>query len=56
MQKNDWDDLFLMDEQLIEPEVTKPSRAKKRKWREIESVKEKHRLRRELEEYNEYRC
>lgn len=47
-----WDELNFLDSMEEFEQVAKnKGRTRKRKWREIESIKEKHRLKRELEEY-----
>ena len=56
MSNTDWNDLSFLDcddefEQVV---VKAKDRSRKRKWREIESVKEKRRLRKELAEYEQY--
>jgi len=46
------EEFFNDDEELV---TSKPlAKVTKRKWREIENYKEKHRLRRELAEYSQY--
>ncbi|WDE08172.1 DUF3545 family protein [Thalassomonas viridans] len=52
MKFNDWeefDDIYGDDESLTEQR--KNNKTRKRKWREIEAIKEKQRLRRELAEF-----
>lgn len=52
MKLDDWNDFY--DDngiELSQPEQKKSSKSCKRKWREIEMIKEKQRLRRELSEF-----
>ena len=44
------------EEELIRPDIQGKSRGseRKRKWREIESIKEQRRLRRDLEGFEQY--
>ena len=57
MQNQDWIDVELFEN---EPEVNdgkrKVRKERKRKWREIEAIKDNYRLMRELAEYNQYFC
>ncbi len=49
---SNWNELNFLDSMEEFEQVAKQKgRSRKRKWREIESIKEKHRLKRELEEY-----
>lgn len=52
---NNWDDLLEEYEEDDMPYTTKKkSRNSKPRWREIENIKEKQRLRRELVDINQY--
>ena len=53
MLDSQWDDFDKNDDdERIDQDKSK--RSKKRKWREIESVKERQRLKRELSSYDNY--
>jgi len=55
MSNADWFDLsFLDSDDNLEQLTQRKEQGKKRKWREIESIKEKRRLRKELAEYEQY--
>jgi len=61
MNSNDWQHLSLLDdiESIAElSELDKDSKSKarvqKRKWREIEALKEQRRMKRELSHYEQY--
>lgn len=45
---------FLNEDDFSENETKRKVKSKKRKWREIESIKEKRRLKRQLEELEHY--
>ncbi len=47
------DDIFAILER-PEPTTKASSKGKKRKWREIEALKERHRLKKELEEFGSF--
>jgi len=50
-----WDELSFLDlDNEIEPELKPREKSRKRKWREIELVKEKQRMKRELSEYEHW--
>ena len=55
MSSVDWDELdfFNLDSD-VEQDAKVKMKSKKRKWREIENIKEKRRLRKELEQYDSY--
>lgn len=55
MDTYDWEEILAVEDVLPVQETAKQTRSKKRKWREIETVKDNNRLRKELEEYSEYR-
>lgn len=55
MEYSNWEDVeFLGDVDLLSEEKKVKNKSKKRKWREIESVKEKRRLKRQLEDFEQY--
>ncbi len=55
MNNQDWDDTndFLEEDVLMQANKSKGS-SRKRKWREIETIKEQRRLKREIAEYSQY--
>lgn len=55
MMKNyEWDeDITSLDDDFV-IEQRKNKKDRRRKWREIETLKEEQRLRKELEKYNQY--
>lgn len=56
MNSNDWNEILFQDDDDLTPfEPKKRSKQSKRKWREIEDIKERQRLKRELMDINEYR-
>jgi hypothetical protein len=55
MNHINWDNLeFINEDSFVENEVKGKPKAKKRKWREIESIKEKRRLKKQIEELEHY--
>ncbi len=54
MKKNNWDDHGFDDSDDDISEPKKHHKQVKRKWREIEHVKERQRLKRELQSYDSY--
>ncbi|MDO6447483.1 DUF3545 family protein [Colwellia sp. 1_MG-2023] len=55
MNKFNWDDFdFINDEDFSEKETRNKGKTSKRKWREIESIKEKRRLKKQIEEMEQY--
>ena len=55
MKRSDWDELAFLDEQNNTVyESKKDNKQRKRKWREIETIKERQRLRRELTDIYQY--
>ena len=55
MSSVDWDELDFFDlDSDVEQDAKVKMKSKKRKWREIENIKEKRRLRKELEQYDSY--
>lgn len=55
MKNKSWEEFdFGADGEFEAVEPKKHTRSKKRKWREIEDVKEKQRLKRELSSYDNY--
>ena len=54
MNNKSWNDYNDFDDDDVSPQITKKVKTKerKRKWREIETIKEKQRLYRELSEFN----
>ncbi|KGJ91445.1 DUF3545 family protein [Colwellia psychrerythraea] len=58
MNNKYWDEMDILDD---EDELTRPDKKgktkgsdRKRKWREIESIKEQRRLRREITDFEQY--
>ncbi|TYK65561.1 DUF3545 family protein [Colwellia echini] len=53
-----WNDDYIIDEEevleLVEKKGKPKGLEKKRKWREIETIKEQRRLRRDIEAYDQY--
>lgn len=55
MNSSNWEDFeFLGNEYLVEQESKTKTKNRKRKWREIEFIKEQRRLKRELEGIDSY--
>jgi hypothetical protein len=55
MNKFNWDDFdFINDEDFSEKDVKNSRKTSKRKWREIESIKEKRRLKKQIDELEQY--
>ena len=55
MNRSDWEDLSFLDQQNSDVyEHKKDNKQRKRKWREIETIKERRRLRRELTDIYQY--
>jgi hypothetical protein len=55
MNNINWDNFeFINEEDFSENEVKGKAKTKKRKWREIESIKEKRRLKKQIEEIEQY--
>lgn len=55
MSSAEWDNLDFLDfDDIVEHDPKAKLKSKKRKWREIENIKERRRLKRELEEYDSY--
>ncbi|GLX76945.1 hypothetical protein tinsulaeT_02850 [Thalassotalea insulae] len=52
--KEIFDQYFQDDTEYLEQKSMTKSKTRKRKWREIESIKEQRRLRRELAQYDLY--
>lgn len=51
MDSEDWNEFDVLEEQELAQEKKAKIKARKRKWREIEEIKEQRRLSRELSEY-----
>lgn len=55
MNTSDWNDIFYqVENDASSYESKKRTKQSKRKWREIEQIKEKQRLKRELMDLNQY--
>lgn len=55
MKTIEWDDIEPLDaDSYVEHEFKAKAKSRKRKWREIETIKERRRLRKELEQYDSY--
>ncbi|MEW6991068.1 DUF3545 family protein [Colwelliaceae bacterium 6441] len=55
MNSMTWDDLDFTDEEnFSDNEIKSKAKTKKRKWREIESIKEKRRLKKQIAELEQY--
>lgn len=54
MNTTDWNEVFYQDEEDLLDYQPKKKKQSKRKWREIETIKERQRLKRELLDINEY--
>jgi len=55
MNSSNFSDFELIENELFEQQTNKTkNKVRKRKWREIESIKEQRRLKRELAEYELY--
>ncbi|MDG1752997.1 MAG: DUF3545 family protein [Thalassotalea sp.] len=55
MNNINWDNFdFVNEDDFSENEVKGKTKSKKRKWREIESIKEKRRLKKQIEEIEHY--
>ncbi len=53
MSSNDlFDDYYYHDAEYVDKKSVNKQKTRKRKWREIESIKEQRRLRRELAQYD----
>lgn len=51
MENESWNDVDYIDEEVLVQNKKSKDRGRKRKWREIENIKEQRRLRRDLQEY-----
>jgi len=57
MKRSDWDDFdYQEQEDRTSYGNKKNAKPRKRRWREIETIKEKQRLRRELSDIYQYSC
>ena len=52
MKFNNWYEFAELEQEFTEQPRSKRQRTKQRKWREIEEIKERQRMRRELVDYN----
>jgi len=51
MASENWHELDLLEQEELSQEKPSKGKGRKRKWREIENIKEQRRFRRELAEY-----
>lgn len=54
MKRSNSDELEFLDENVSDYESKKEAKQRRRKWREIETIKERQRLRRELSDIYHY--
>ncbi|GAA6206226.1 MULTISPECIES: DUF3545 family protein [Thalassotalea] len=55
MNKFNWDEFdFINDEEFSEKAVKNKGKTNKRKWREIETIKEQRRLKKQIAEMEQY--
>jgi hypothetical protein len=54
MDDKDWEDVACFDEEIDDQDKKSKSKMRKRKWREIENIKEQRRLRRDIDSFEQY--
>jgi hypothetical protein len=54
MDNKDWEDIMCFEDDINAQDKRLKGKVRKRKWREIEDIKEQRRLRRDIASYEQY--